>query len=517
MTERLRRTILCFLATFANLGFPMDYNATDLGSWQARFVVKLGKKLRSNKKYSNEAVAKENAKRRSADSRIRQSTDNRGSGPRGTNETNELGERNYSSFSQAATLLNHDNTEMMHGLTHRDSFDSLMDGPSKHSNNQDLYLNSYDEKREHMVANLPDEIWTHITSFLNAADCAHLALSNKTLHDKLSAAHLPALWEDENKTNRIVVLQHMDARMKDYLLCFPCGAYHKRTSPQEETLKADYVVHPIFDCPNARNTVLPRIRLVHGRELPYYFVQLAVRGSRYSPSHGITPRSLERSWRCKDSTWSHRTRYMYHRGRLLLRVVSQSFATPNLTATGQRHLLYDREEYTPFFSVCSHWRDGLLMPICKCALSHVPESARSVSTQLRSAPRVSNGAARPNHIVSGCSLCAPMRRCPECPTEYLIEVRMLEDPKDPVNTFKHALVVTRWSDLGDGTNPYTSPEWAALKGLETAEHYESFSQIGRRAVSGIFESAISGSVPTKRLLSLNPKLEHQGEEGNGWY
>lgn len=459
------------------------------------------------------------------DAKVRQSTDSHGSGSHGREETNELGEREYSGHSQATTLLNTDNTEMMHGLTHHDSFDSLVDQPSKLSKLRDPYFDSNkdsireprDEKREQMVANLPAEIWMRVTSFLNTADAAQLALSNKALHDKLSAVHLPALQRPENITDRIVVLQNMDARLKDYLLCFPCGTYHRRTRPGEEKLMKDYVLHPIFDCPNARNTVLPRIRLTHGRELPYYFVQLAVRGSKYTPSHGITPKSLERSWKCKDSTWTHRTRYMYHDGRLLMRVVSQTFAPPKLTVTGERHLLYDREEYTPFFSVCSHWRDGELMRICKCALAHIPEPPRSITSQLRQAPKISYSAAHPNYIVSGCDLCAPMRRCPECPTEYLVEVRMVEDPRDAVQTFKHALVVTRWSDLGDGSSPYTSPEWAALKGLETAEHYESFSQVGRRAVNGIFESAISGSIPPKRMISLNPKEEHQGEEGDKWY
>jgi hypothetical protein len=97
---------------------------------------------------------------------------------------------------------------------------------------------------------------------------------------------------------------------------------------------------------------------------------------------------------------------------------------------------------------------------------------------------------------------------------------MCEDKNDPVRRFKHAIVVTRWSDLGDGSSPYTSPEYAAIKGLDSGsagEAYESFSHVGRRAVSGIFESRISGSIPGQRMLSLNPKNKKLGEEGHGWY
>ena len=191
-----------------------------------------------------------------------------------------------------------------------------------------------------------------------------------------------------------------------------------------------------------------------------------------------------------------------------------------MTETSARHLLYDRQEYLPFFSVCAHWRDGELMRLCKCALSHVPSPPKSYVEQLRNAPKINRALANPNFIVRGCDDCAPARRCPECPTEYLIEIQMVEDTKDPIRRFKHAIVVTRWSDLGDGSSPYSSPEWTAVQGLQTSsesEAYQSFSHVGRRAVGGIFESRVSGSVPGQRLLSLNPKNKKFGEEGHGWY
>jgi len=160
------------------------------------------------------------------------------------------------------------------------------------------------------------------------------------------------------------------------------------------------------------------------------------------------------------------------------------------------------------------------MDVCKCAMNHVPAPPISYVQQLKKAPKVSRRLANPNFMVRRCDWCRPARRCPECPTEYLVEIQLVEDPTDTVFPFKHALVVTRWSDLGDGSNPYTSPEWTAVKGANVQgddAEYGSFSQIGRRAVSGIFESAISGSIPGERMMNLNPKNKKLGEEGHGWY
>ena len=220
-----------------------------------------------------------------------------------------------------------------------------------------------------------------------------------------------------------------------------------------------------------------------------------------------------------------------------------------------------------------------------------------------------------------------MRRCPMCPTEYLIEIKMAEDRSDPDprRRFKQALVVTRWSDLGDGSGPWPemSKEWASLcdgdvarefplpaepKAAETevatapammateseatngipgvdpstatAEGttnqdnsntpspttpiptpplptltqmrtpspppnpsqsqfdasfdpnpfstatpveeytYDSFAVLGKRAISGIFESwntTTGDTLPGQRMVSMNPEGEHRGEKGHGWY
>ncbi|KAK3701320.1 hypothetical protein LTR37_015541 [Vermiconidia calcicola] len=485
----------------------MDWSSSDHNSWTSKLVTRFGKKLRSNSAFTEESIRKDEA--RAADGRRRLVKRN-GFASRSVDsgstqqDVNELGERDYSIFSQASTLVGRkDHTDMMHRLAHHGSFDSLLDQAAV-KQLKDPYFGSQDpnalvlidplsEIHRRQLEALPVPVWKRVASFLDLADATSLSVSTKLLYQKLGPEPLTALGEPENRQQKLDFLHRLDAQLPQHLLCFPCAKFHRRLEPGKESLKADYVAHPLF---------------------------LALRSEKQSPAHGVHSESLARRWKCQQSEWTHRTRYMTHDGRLLVRVVSRAYASPSkeMTETSARHLLYDREEYTPFFSVCAHWRDGELMRVCKCALSHIPSPPRSYTQQLKQAPKLSRQAARPNFIVTGCNDCRPARRCPECPTEYLIEVQMTEDKNDPVRPFKHAIVVTRWSDLGDGSSPYTSPEWTAIEGIQPdGKGYESFKQVGRRAVSGIFESRISGSVPGQRMLTLNPKKEKYGEEGHGWY
>ena len=515
----------------------MDWNTADLNSWPAKLVTRVGKKLRSDKTFTQEAIKKKeerDAERRQKRGKLQKHGVHFGERGSIQQDVNELGERDYSIFSQASTLVdNKDHTEMMHGLAHHDSFDSLVDQTMSQETPNDPHSDFNDSTTSEVnktlmkiharqFAALPVDVWNLIASYLDLADAASLALSTSTLYQKLGSQHFLALATPEHVHHRIAFLNHIDRQLPRHLLCFPCAKFHLRSNTGAEIYRADYVSNPLFVCPNAKNVVLPRLRLTYGRELPYSFVQLALRSHKHTRVHGVQHESLSRRWKCKDSSWSHQTRYMIHNGHLLVRIVSRAFALPDadMTETSQRHLLYDREEYTPFFSVCAHWKDGDLTRTCKCALSHIPSPPQSYVQQLKKAPKIDRAAARPNFIVRGCDDCRPTRRCPECPTEYLVEIQMTEDKIDQVRPFKHQIVVTRWSDLGDGSSPHTSPEWAAIKGTDVdtlGTSYESFSHVGRRAVSGIFESKISGSIPGQRMISMNPKNEKLGEEGHGWY
>ncbi|KAK8173130.1 LOW QUALITY PROTEIN: hypothetical protein BKA80DRAFT_264694 [Phyllosticta citrichinensis] len=334
------------------------------------------------------------------------------------------------------------------------------------------------------------------------ADAASLVFTTKLLFQRIGPGPWEKLRLEENR-------QHYS--MPDHLLCFPCAKFHLRIQPGQETLKPPTVLNPLFECPNAQNPLLPpsRIRLTSTRNLPFTFVQLVMRAHRYGPRYGIPCEELFRRWKDPDSGWSHQTRYHVVKGHLLLRVVSQTFATPGLPPS----------DYSPYFSVCAHWKDGELTNLCKCALNHLPKpqtgsgpeqqfQRRIDTVRKASAPLTALRAA------SQCPECRSIRRCPECPTEYLVELKLAEDKSDRAQMFKQAISVTRWSDLGDGTTPATA-EWAACRGDNEA--YDSFEAIGRRAISGTFESQTGDFIPGQRVRSLNPKNQKKGEEGHDWY
>ncbi|KAL1962762.1 hypothetical protein VTN77DRAFT_9216 [Rasamsonia byssochlamydoides] len=408
---------------------------------------------------------------------------------------------------------NRDYTAMLHALGLQEPFDS----------NQSAQPEEAEQRPpgEPAIASLSRDLWQKVADYLNPKDAASLALASKTLYRRLGWRPFAALNRPENYEYKLEFLVLLDRHLPHHLLCIPCAKYHRRTQEGHEQLQPAHVLNPLFNCPNARNMLRspPRHRISHGRTLPFTFVQLVMRAHRFSERYGISPESLARRWRHEG--WSFSTRYHIHNGRLLMRVVSSTFAAPGLSPSAQRMLLFSREDYWPYFSVCAHWRDGELMSVCKCALSHIPKPRATAGYQ-RIEARVKDALAGrsydPNAVASLCGHCQPMRRCPECPTEYLVEIKLTEDRADPKSIhFRHAIVVTRWSDLGDGTTPFSSREWAACNGASKTP-YDSFAEIGKRAISGIFESAFThDTIPGRRIMSLNPTGKKGGEEKDDWY
>jgi hypothetical protein len=403
-----------------------------------------------------------------------------------------------------------DHTGLLHGLAHHESYDSL-DSLSQ----KILGIQPYRDPGEPMIASLSAELWDQIADHLTPTETANLALSSKTLWKLLGPAPWITLDDPKNHEYKVKLLVGMDRLLPDHLLCFPCAKYHLRIKKGEESLKATRILNPLFNCPNATNVAYAtsRARLTTGHHLPFPFVQLVMRAHRFGSQYGISADTLSRRYKDRESEWMHQTRYYVHKGHLLLRTVSRTFAAPDLPISGQRHLLYSREDYFPYFSVCAHWRDGELMNICKCALDHVVRPKETITQQLHKGPAIKLSLRNPNYFITQCSKCRPMRRCPQCPTEYLIELKLAEDRTDPANQFKQAIIVTRWSDLGDGRNPTEGP-WAACNG---DIDIDSFETIGKRALSGIFESQSGVTIPGQTILSLNPKRTRKGEEGHNWY
>lgn len=399
------------------------------------------------------------------------------------------------------------------------------------------------------VASLSPELWAIITSYLNPMDAACLAVSSRTLLGKLGPRLFDTLNLPSNYDYKIAFLNLMDKQVPHHLLCFPCAQYHIRIQEGQEKLQPASVLNPLFECPNVRNVLKPqpRHRITHGRTLPFPFVQLVTRAHRHgSLEYGITTESLARRYR--RERWNNASRYYLHEGHLLMRVTSWTFAEPGLPISAQRLLLYDRDDYWPYFSVCSHWRDGELMNVCKCVLGHIPVPRdtgglqgmeHKIKDTLHGRVYNPTGLTRNNgktsSVASLCSFCQPIRRCPKCPTEYLVEVKLVEDKLTPNNIdrytasfggkrplplvagvlFRHAVIVTRWSDLGPGITP-SDPEWAANNG--TTESYDSFKEIGKRSLAGIFEAAFThDTLPPRRIISLNPTMMKAEEDGGDWY
>ncbi|KAG9236463.1 hypothetical protein BJ875DRAFT_456522 [Amylocarpus encephaloides] len=405
-----------------------------------------------------------------------------------------------------------DDTELLHNLAHTGSFDSLHDpihDPSQH--NSSISGNE-------VFAKLPDRAWNNLVAHLVLSSTATLAFSCQVLRNRLKKDAWSILNLSVNHDQKIEFLVTLDSSLPDHLLCYQCAIYHRRTKKGEEKLKAANILNPLFNCPWANEpTEIPlKSWLVPGHKLPFSFVQLTLRHERYGSQYGIPVRDLDRRWKNVNSGWSQQIRYYYHNNHLLMRSVSKSFASAGLPPSGLRHLLYSaNHDYFPYFSVCSHWRDGELMNLCKCALGHIPMPRETITQQLQKGKMISRGLLHSNPIVTLCSKCRPMRRCPECPSEYLIEIKFEENRTDPnpVTRFKQAISVTRWSDLGDGSTPL-SLEWAACNGRA---EYDSFAHIGKRAISGTFESQSGVTMPSQRMLSLNPKNVKLGEEGHDWY
>jgi hypothetical protein len=427
-------------------------------------------------------------------------------------QTHRLNYKEASSRIDTQLGENRDHTEILHALGLEEPFETGQSGAA-----DDL------DRRppgEPVIASFNPRLWAWIVQELNPKDAACLALASKTLYSRLGRRPFEVLNRPENSEFKIDFLILLDQRLPHHLLCFPCQKYHVRIQEGRERLQAAQILNPLFICPNARNALRPppRHRITHGRNLPFTFVQLATRAKRFSPMYGIPTDSLSRRWTREE--WTSTTRYHIHEGRLLMRVVSQKFAPPGLTPSGKRLLLFSREDYWPFFSVCAHWRDGELMEACKCALGHIPvprETGGLQGAEAKFKDKMRGRAYDPNAIATLCSFCQVMRRCPKCPTEYLIEIKLAEDRRDPKSIyFRQAIVVTRWSDLGDGTSPTSSPEWAACNGQES--EYDSFKMIGKRAISGIFESAFThDTIPGRRIISMNPQNKKGGHERDDWY
>ncbi|OWY45339.1 hypothetical protein AALT_g8301 [Alternaria alternata] len=393
-----------------------------------------------------------------------------------------------------------DLTDMMHAFTYIDGVDTI----EEERDDQSLLYDPTKPDGMAVIGSASPEVWLRVADFLSPLDVANLSSTCRTMYARLGRHPYKLLIDPLHRPHRLEFLLAMDQKMPRHLFCFPCAQWHLRIQPGLETLKPQNVLNPLFECPNRTNIHIPppRIRLSDGRTLPFAFIQLARRHWAYGPEYGIPHQSLGRRWKDGYSDWSHDSTYhITDKGHVLMRIRSQHYVEGGMTDAAKRMLLFSRGDYTPYFS---------------CALKHIPHVHDSETTALDKF-RERNLGRRAVGMVHLCSICRPMRRCPKCPTEYLFELKLVEDKSVRGNgpeRFKQALIVTRWSDLGPARSP-TDPEWSAITGEN--DTYDSFVEIGRRAVSGVFESAFTDTIPGQRIMSMNPMDVKANEESGDWY
>lgn len=329
---------------------------------------------------------------------------------------------------------------------------------------------------------LPSEIWEMVANHLAPSTAAALTMTGRRMYRYLGNQYLDALNAEENREEKASFLHHFEDKLPQHILCWQCGVYHHRQDASSERL-GQYE----SACPRYRadaQSMLSRDRLI-----PWDLVHLATRAARHTPAHGIPTSALTKKW-TSESGWKHTTRALLVDTHLVLRASSLSWVEAYMSASELRVVVDER--YHERFSHCKHISNSL-DKYAKCAVSHI----------------------RPGYQVTAqCAACRPLRRCNQCPSEYLIEIKLVEDrqgPRSPLlPAFRHALSVTRWSDLGAGTSPHASLEWRAARSplFETwaAQKVDFWSL---RTVRSRFEAKDGNRVPEVPAQDLKNSMRWQ--------
>ena len=409
-----------------------------------------------------------------------------------------------------------DLTDMMHAFT----YNVNMESEDEKSANSSMTFDASRPDGTAILGRASPEIWLLIADLLSPLDVANLSSTCRTLSTRLGRYPYKLLLRPENSLHRMDFLLDLDRKLPRHLFCFPCLQWHLRIQPGLESLKPHNVLNPLFECPNRTSMHIPppRIRITDGRMLPFTFVQLARRSRAFGAEFGIQHQSLARRWKEPYSKWQHETSYHItdknpcsHESQIT------TLCSRRNARCSETNASCSAEKTTHHILACA--------PIGKKDFLHQYPSVRLIisptlpcQTHLLISTLRDKAVGRKAHgVVNLCNVCRPMRRCPKCPTEYLFELKMLEDKSEhsfSPDRFKQALLVTRWSDLGPARSPGDA-EWAAVVGEN--QEYNSFKEIGMRAVSGVFESAFTDSIPGQRILSMNPKGLTVDEIGGNWY
>ena len=338
--------------------------------------------------------------------------------------------------------------------------------------------NDVQEFTDRALLRVPTELWLLIVDSLDPCSAASLACVNRQTSRLLGAEVWKALNEPSNRSHKVRFLQFSEHAFPKHVLCHACGIYHPRRNfgkdhrlLQSTTITTSAKNSVAQNC--ARSELIPSVRLTFDVALPFTLAHLVTQRQRHGNSSewGIPLSVLSKSWSPAISDWTttaewfHRAKFVIDkRGHLLMKVSSTFWTAADLTDCERRLALSCRKDYTANYSTCPHEALGSrLFRICECALGHIPSTKSSLSGS--KGPKGTPFTPPQRMGAGGCATCLPLFRCLVCPTEYKIGVQLKEFRIGRgALAFRHAIVVTRWSDLGDAWAPY-SPEWRACGSL----------------------------------------------------
>jgi hypothetical protein len=307
---------------------------------------------------------------------------------------------------------------------------------------------------------LPPELWLDIIEFLSPASAASLTYTCRWMYNQYGERPCSILKLPGHEQDKLELLSYLDADLPKHRLCHPCAIFHRRKSlgAEQKEVKANY-----GGCWIGCERRAGETKLGTGYSLTWPSIRSVMRACRFGPEYGMSLDVLARVWE-NDDGWKHRAEPSIVNGRLLMKVQS---ALPVDWAT--ESIFKNR-----ISDIMRHSWLGCLQEIVKCALHHIRSDE--------------------SYTIGDC-FCKSLRRCPECPTEYMIETKRISNISGDMRKsmeargVQHVLIVTKWMDYGEGKSPL-SPEWQALATCNSFSPLDQISTCDIRNIRSRFERSI---------------------------
>lgn len=316
------------------------------------------------------------------------------------------------------------------------------------------------EPEPNIFNKLPPELWLDIIEFLSPASAASLTYTYRWMYNQYGERPCSILKLPGHEQDKLELLSYLDADLPKHRLCHPCAIFHRRKSlrAEQKEVKANY-----RGCWIGCERRAGQTKLGTGYSLTWPSIRSVMRACRFGPEYGMPLDVLARVWE-NDDGWKHRAEPSIVNGRLLMKVQS---ALPVDWAT--ESIFKNR-----ISDIMRHSWLGCLQEMVKCALRHIRSDE--------------------SYTIGDC-LCKGLRRCPKCPTEYMIETKRTSNISGDMRQsmeargVQHVLIVTKWMDYGEGKSPL-SPEWQALATGYSFSPLDQISTSDIRNIRSRFERSI---------------------------